>query len=98
MGRVIVLDTETTGFSTTNDRVIEVAVVDFHTGEVLMHTRLDPEQPIPEDSTRVHGITDEMVRGCPRFVDVAGALALLINEAEAVGGYNPFYDRGMING
>lgn len=66
-----VIDTETTGFDPdTGDRVIDVAVV--HTTlskgaptRVVYQALLNPERPIPESSTRVHGITDAMVAGAP---------------------------------
>ncbi len=98
MTRAIVLDTETTGLSSHTDHVVEIAVVDFETGDVLLHTRLNPGRPIPAEATAIHGITDEMVKDCPVFADVAVSLAALISEAAAIAGYNPFYDRGMING
>lgn len=96
--RVIVLDTETTGFSPVRDRVIEVAVLDFNTGEVLIDTKLNPQMPIPPDSTLVHGITDEMVADAPLFASIVVQLASLISQSEAVIGYNPWFDRNMING
>jgi DNA polymerase III epsilon subunit-like protein len=111
--RAIVLDTETTGFSPHQHRVVEIAVVDFETGDTLLHTYLDPGEAIPEDASAVHGITWDqptykakdgtekpatMVKGQPTFDTVALELATIIQGAEAIIGYNPWFDRGMIAG
>ncbi len=93
----IVLDTETTGLNPATSRVIEIAVVDFNSGAVLLKTYFDPECPIPEEITKITGITDEMVAGAPKFADFAADLRKLIEEAEVVIGYNPNFDKGMID-
>ena len=56
----VFLDTETTGIGL-SDVVIEVAVVDSN-GEMLFNGLINPERPIPEESSKVHGITNEMVK------------------------------------
>ena len=75
MTRQIVLDTETTGLDPLKgDRVIEIAAIELAnlmpTGRTF-HTLLDPERDVPEESTRVHGFTAEMLRGKAKFPEVA---------------------------
>ena len=78
-GRAAVIDTETTGTDLQRDKVIELAVVVFEydrdTGEigpvVARYSAFeDPGFPIPPESTAIHHITDDMVRG-QRFNELA---------------------------
>ena len=49
---------------------------------------LNPQVQIPADATKIHGITNEMVKNCPTFKDVAPKLLKIIEEANALIGYN----------
>jgi len=67
--RYAVIDVETTGFSATRDRIVEVACA-LIDGERIVGrwaTLVDPGIAIPAYATAVHGITDEMVGGAPRL-------------------------------
>ena len=71
MTRAVLFDTETTGLEwVQGHRVIEVAALelvnDLPTGRHF-HALLDPERDIPEDVTRIHGITASHVAGKPRL-------------------------------
>lgn len=68
----VVVDTETTGTNPEGDAIIELGMVlfEFDPQTGLAFNILgsfdeleDPGFPIPPDSTAVHGITDEMVKG-----------------------------------
>ncbi len=59
--RPIYLDTETTGLER-SDEIIEISIVDDE-GQVVFDSLVKPSQPIPADSTRIHGITDADVLG-----------------------------------
>ncbi len=68
----IVFDTETTGLDATGgDELIEFGAIPIIDGELredcAFQSLIDPDRPIPPDATRVHGVTDEMVRGKPRL-------------------------------
>ncbi len=65
----VAFDTETTGLSPTNDRIVEVGVIKFRNGEVIEEKSwlINPGRPIPKRVQKVHGITDEMVQGKPDF-------------------------------
>ncbi len=58
--RPVYVDTETTGLNR-SDEIIEISIVDDD-GSVLLESLVKPSQPIPPDSTRVHGITNEDVQ------------------------------------
>ncbi|MBI2568613.1 MAG: 3'-5' exonuclease [Candidatus Schekmanbacteria bacterium] len=68
-----VVDVETTGFSPTADRVVEVAWVDIApSGEVVNRQDylVNPGMPIPPAASAVHHITDDMVASAPAFAEV----------------------------
>lgn len=75
--RFIAFDLETTGTLPGVDRIVEVGAVRFVNGEVdaVFSTLVDPERPIPEDASRVNGITDDMVVGKPKIEELLLPLA-----------------------
>ncbi len=98
--RQIVLDTETTGLDpASGDRVIEVAAIELYnfmpTGQQF-HVLIDPERDIPEEATRVHGFTAEMLRGKPLFAAIADELLAFLGEAEIIAHNAPF-DFGFLD-
>lgn len=100
MTRQVVLDTETTGLDPLlGDRVLEVAAVEIvnlmPTGRVF-HRLLDPERDVPPESTRIHGFTAEMLRGKPRFAEVAEALLDFLGDAPVIAHNAPF-DFGFLD-
>lgn len=64
--RPIFYDTETTGVQSKRDRVIEIAFYD-PTLDKSYEKLINPGVPIPSDATRIHGISDEMVKDSPTF-------------------------------
>jgi len=68
----VVFDTETTGFSPTSDRMVELGVVKFRNGKVIGERSwlINPKRHIPYWATKVHGIDDAAVKGQPAFNDV----------------------------
>ncbi|MBL8632244.1 MAG: 3'-5' exonuclease [Myxococcales bacterium] len=69
----VVLDTETTGISIESDRVVELGAIYCEHAQAVdvRKMRLDPQMPIPEGASAVHGIRDEHVRGKPTFAAIA---------------------------
>jgi len=59
----VAVDLETTGLDPRRDDIIEIAAVPFVDGrpQHAYVTRVDPGRPIPPESSRIHGITDDMV-------------------------------------
>jgi DNA polymerase III subunit epsilon len=72
-----VVDVETTGMRAVGgDRITEVAVAVVHgeRREIVFESLVNPERPIPRAIRSITNITNEMVRGAPRFAEVAPKL------------------------
>ncbi len=100
MSRAVLFDTETTGLDPlTSDRVIEVAALelerDLPTGRHF-HAFIDPERDIPEEATRVHGMTRADLRGKPRFTEVADAMLEFMGDDPLIAHNAPF-DFGFLD-
>ena len=98
--RSVLFDTETTGLDPLKgDRVIEVAALelvnDLPTGRHF-HALINPERDIPDDSTRIHGITNAHVADKPLFSAIAGDLMAFFGEGMLVAHNAPF-DFGFLN-
>ena len=66
-------DLETTGTNPGKDRIVEIAVLklDINNQKKEMVWRVNPECPIPDEASSVHGITDEMVKDQPIFKQIS---------------------------
>ena len=85
--RVLAFDLETTGISTNNDRIVQVALIgaDVDGNPIHHDVIVNPQRPIPRDASRVHGIYDQDVRGKPIFKECASELSELMEGAVIVG-------------
>ena len=86
---IIFFDLETTGIDIARDRIVEISMVKvMPDGEEIVRTRrINPGMPIPPASTAIHGITDDDVKDCPLFKNVAKQLAAQIEGCD-LAGYN----------
>lgn len=86
---LVFFDLETTGIDIVKDRIIEISYVKvFPNGKEESRTmRINPGMPIPPASTAIHGITDDDVKDCPLFKNVAKQLAAQIEGCD-LAGYN----------
>ncbi|NBY05162.1 MAG: DNA polymerase III subunit epsilon, partial [Betaproteobacteria bacterium] len=100
--RGVVLDTETTGMDSTQDRVIELGMVGFEfdpaSGAVVRVVDVldeleDPGFAIPAASIAIHHITDEMVSG--RHIDDT-AVARMLQDVVVVIAHNAAFDRPFV--
>jgi DNA polymerase-3 subunit epsilon len=83
------IDLETTGVNISVDRIVEIAIVKISPdGTRLVKRKLiNPLIPIPEGSSAIHGITDEMVKDAPSFKQAANELKQFMENCD-LGGYN----------
>ena len=94
---LVVFDLETTGLSSLCDKIIEIGAVKItHSGEVFeFATLINPEIEIPEKSTAIHGITDEMVKGAPDMESSIKSFHEFIEDFPLVA-HNAQFDIGFI--
>lgn len=96
----VVFDTETTGLATEGaDQIISIGGVRIRGCRVLDHepfTRLiDPKMPITKASTKIHGITDDMVRGEAGVEEVIPAFKEFVGDAVLVA-HNAAFDMAFL--
>jgi len=83
------IDLETTGINLGSDRIVEIAIVKIMPdGTKLVKRKLiNPEKPIPPQSTEIHGITNEMVKDAPTFRQAANEIKQFLDNCD-ISGYN----------
>lgn len=92
----LAFDLESTGLDVTCDRIIEIAINVYDPSLTLLNAaaygvgsfsrRINPGQPIPPEIANLTGITDDDVRDCPSFAEVAPLVKAAL-EGQVVAGY-----------
>jgi DNA polymerase-3 subunit epsilon len=82
-------DLETTGLDVTNDRIIEIGILKMNPdgSQERYEKRINPEIPISKESSEITGISDDDVKDCPTFAQLAQEIADFIGDAD-LAGYN----------
>lgn len=80
-------DLETTGVHVAKDRIVEISILKvFPNGNKESKTWLvNPEMPIPPETTAVHGITDERVANEPTFKQLSSTIYDMIKGSDLAG-------------
>ncbi len=84
---IIFFDLETTGTNINADRIVEISYIKVHPNgnEESKTLRINPEMPIPNESSLIHGIYDADVADCPTFKEVAKNIAKDFEGADVAG-------------
>ncbi|WP_353127316.1 3'-5' exonuclease [Parapedobacter pyrenivorans] len=82
-------DLETTGINLSADRIVEISILKVSPdgSEAVKTLKINPEIPIPVESSVFHGIYDSDIKEAPTFKEVAAELADFIGDAD-LAGYN----------
>ena len=97
--RQIILDTETTGLSTSQGhRIIEIGCIEMVNRRLTgreFHRFVNPERDIDDGAVAVHGITREQLETEPKFSEIVDEFLEFIAEGELVI-HNAEFDVGFI--
>ncbi len=93
----VVFDIETTGFSATSDRIIEIGAVKVKDGDITDYysTFVNPEVPIPFEITKLTGISDDMVVDSKKIDEILPEFLEFVGNASLVA-HNAGFDVGFI--
>lgn len=93
------LDLETTGINVSTDKIVEIAIVKIAPdgSQVIKRKLINPEMSIPNSSSAIHGITDEMVKDAPTFKQVANEVKQFIDGSDLAGYNSNRFDIPMLN-
>ena len=96
-GRPVVLDTETTGLGL-HSELVEIAILDADSGEVLYNAPVMPDGRIPAAASAVHGLDRRRLRGmdAKRWSVHHEAVSRILGNASRVLAYNAEFDRRLL--
>jgi len=80
-------DLETTGINVGSDRIVEISIVRVNTDitTTILTKKVNPTIPIPEFSSKIHGIYDKDVAECPTFKELAPQFAQFLANCDLAG-------------
>lgn len=102
---LLFFDIESTGLNISSDGIIELSFVKvFPGGEQRIKTwKIRPwdyehrcQRPINPEASKVNGITDDMVRDCPTFYEVADEVAGWLKDCDLAGFNSSKFDLPML--
>ena len=99
--RRVLLDTETTGIDPAQGhRILEICCLELMnhlpTGRHF-HRIIDPERDSDPEAERIHGFSRAVLKGKPKFADIAPELLAFLGDAEPLVAHNAPFDAGHIN-
>ena len=92
----VVFDVETTGLSSAYDTIIELAAVKVKDGEIIdtFESFANPNHPLSELTTKLTGITDDMVEDAPQVDEMIKKYVDFIGDSVMVA-HNASFDMGF---
>lgn len=86
---IAIFDLETTGINITQDRIVEIAILKIHPDgtQETYEKRVNPEKEMTEEIIAIHGISNEDVKDCPTFAEIAQEVKEFVNDCD-FGGFN----------
>lgn len=86
---IVFFDLETTGLDIANDRIVEISLLKIlpDNTQISKTMRINPQIPISEKASEIHGIYDKDVQDAPIFSDVAIEIKSYFADAD-ISGFN----------
>jgi len=83
------IDLETTGINVVTDRIIEICILKVNTDNTtqIKTERINPQMPIPPETSAIHKIYDKDVKDKPTFAELGQELKDFISDSD-LSGYN----------
>lgn len=93
MPAFVVIDVETTGLKAHIDEIVEISAIKYIEFEPVeaFTTLIKPRKDIPQEATKIHGITDDMVLNAPYIEQVSDCLKAFVGKLP-IFGYNVAFD------
>lgn len=91
------IDIETTGLNPQQDRIVEICIIKVHPNgtEETLSSVINPAMQISIESTKIHGITNDGVKGKPTFNEFAQQLINFIDNCD-LGGFGTKFDLSFL--
>ena len=95
---LVFFDLETTGISTSTDRIVEMCLIKVYPDgrEEVLNKRINPQVPIPKEASDIHGIYDADVANEPTFNVVAKELNQFLESCDFAGFNSNRFDFPML--
>ena len=95
---IIFFDIESTGLNIASDRIVELSALKiFPNGDQELKTRrLNPTIPISPEAQSIHGISNEDVKDCPTFKEIAKSISAWMTGCDFAGYNSSKFDIPML--
>lgn len=93
----VVFDVETTGFSSKNDKIIEIGAVKIKQGTIIdsFNALINPGEPLKDEIIALTGITDSMLNNKPKIEEIIGSFNDFISNSILVA-HNASFDMAFL--
>jgi len=96
----VILDTETTGLSTTSKhRIVEIGCVELKNlipTNRIFHEYINPEREVSEEAFKVHGYTEKFLSDKKKFIEIADKFLDFIKDKKLII-HNAGFDMSFLN-
>ncbi len=96
----VVLDTETTGLSISeNHRIVEIGCIELNNQiptNKIFHEYINPQRPVSEDAYKIHGYSDKFLTDKKTFSEIAESFLSFIKDKKIII-HNADFDLSFLN-
>lgn len=92
---LVFFDIESTGLNVMRDRILQIALIKYIPNQkdpLELYMLINPEIPISEEATQIHGITNEQLQDKPKFYEVGKEIYDFIGDSDLAGYNSDRYD------